>query len=38
MDEELVDLVRFQNAFGANARVISITNELLGIVTQLGRY
>jgi flagellar hook-associated protein 1 len=38
MDEELVDLVRFQNAFGANARVISITNELMGIVIQLGRY
>ncbi len=38
MDEELVDLVRFQNSFGANARVISITNEMLGVVVQLGRY
>ncbi len=38
MDEELVDLIRFQNSFGANARVISITNEMMGVVVQLGRY
>ena len=38
LDEELVNLIRFQKAFGANARVISTTNELMDIVTQLGRY
>jgi flagellar hook-associated protein 1 FlgK len=38
MDEELVSLIQFQNAFGANARIISTTNEMLGVVVQLGRY
>ena len=38
LDEELINLVKFQNAFGANARVITTTNEMLGIVVQLGKY
>ncbi|MBN2290277.1 MAG: flagellar hook-associated protein FlgK [Candidatus Glassbacteria bacterium] len=38
MDEELVGMIRFQQAFGSCARVISTVNELMGVVTQLGRY
>jgi len=38
LDEELVQLIRYQKAFGANARVISTTADLMDIVTQLGKY
>ncbi|MBW7996904.1 MAG: flagellar hook-associated protein FlgK [Candidatus Glassbacteria bacterium] len=38
LDEELVNLIRYQKAFGANARVISTTNEMMGVLVQLGRY
>jgi flagellar hook-associated protein 1 FlgK len=38
LDEELVSMIRFQKAFGANARVITTVNELLGIVVLLGKY
>jgi len=38
LDEELVSLIQFQNAFGANARVISTTNEMMGVVVRLGQY
>ena len=38
IDEELVSLIRFQKSFGANARVISTVNEMMGVVVDLGRY
>ena len=38
LDEELVQMIRFQQAFGANARIMSTINELLGIVVILGKY
>ncbi len=38
LDEELVSLIRFQQAFGASARIISTVNELMGILTMLGKY
>lgn len=38
LDEELVSMIRYQKAFGANARVITTVNELLGIVVLLGKY
>ncbi len=38
LDEELVSMIRFQKAFGANARLITTVNELMGIVVLLGRY
>ena len=38
LDEELVKMIRFQQAFGANARIMSTVNELMGIVVILGKY
>ena len=38
LDEELVSMIQFEKAFGANARVITTVNDLLGIVVLLGRY
>ncbi|MEA2063439.1 MAG: flagellar basal body rod C-terminal domain-containing protein, partial [Gemmatimonadota bacterium] len=38
LDEELINLVRFQQAYGANARILTTVNELLGITVLLGRY
>lgn len=36
MDEELADLVKFQRAFQASSRVVSIIDDLLGTVVNLG--
>ncbi|HUU30055.1 MAG TPA: flagellar hook-associated protein FlgK [archaeon] len=38
MDEELINLIRFQKAFGANARVLTTVSEMMDIIIQLGRY
>ena len=38
LDEELVSMIQFEKAFGANARVLTTVNELMGIVVLLGRY
>ena len=37
LDEEAVDLIRFQHAFEAGARLIRVTDELLDTVLNLGR-
>ncbi len=37
LDEETVDLMKFQRAFQASARVITTANELLLTVINLGR-
>jgi flagellar hook-associated protein 1 FlgK len=37
LDEEAVNLIRFQKAFEASSRVVSITNEILGTLVNLGR-
>ncbi|MEQ8165790.1 MAG: flagellar basal body rod C-terminal domain-containing protein [Alphaproteobacteria bacterium] len=37
VDEELANMTVFQNAYAANARVISVTAELLEILVNLGR-
>ncbi len=38
LDEELINLVKFQKMFGANARVLTTVNEMLEVVVMLGRY
>jgi flagellar hook-associated protein 1 len=38
LDEELTNLVVFQKAFGANARLLTTVTEMLDIVVNLGRY
>jgi len=38
LDEELINLIRFQQAFGASARVLTTVNEMMGILAILGRY
>lgn len=37
LDEEMTDLVKYQKAFEASARLLSMVNELLGQVVNLGR-
>jgi flagellar hook-associated protein 1 len=37
MDEELTALIRFQQAFGANARVISTVSQMMDLVVNLGQ-
>jgi flagellar hook-associated protein 1 FlgK len=37
LDEEAVNLIKFQKAYEASARIISVTNELLGTLINLGR-
>ena len=37
LDEEAVNLIKFQRAFEASARIINTTSELLSIVVNLGR-
>ncbi len=37
LDEEAADLIRFQRAYQAAARVIDVTNQLLDTVINLGR-
>ncbi|MEA1996906.1 MAG: flagellar hook-associated protein FlgK [Gemmatimonadota bacterium] len=38
LDEELINMIRYQKAFGANARMLSTVNEMMEVVVQLGRY
>jgi flagellar hook-associated protein 1 FlgK len=38
LDEEAANLIRFQRAYQAAARVVSVTNELMDTVINLGRY
>ncbi|MCE5270081.1 flagellar hook-associated protein FlgK [bacterium] len=38
LDEELTNLVVFQKAFGANARILTTVNEMMDIVINLGKY
>jgi len=38
MDEELMNLVTFQKAFGANARVLSTVNQMFDVVIALGTF
>lgn len=37
LDEEAVNLIKYQKAFEASSRIVSITNELLGTVVNLGK-
>ncbi|MBM2813702.1 MAG: Flagellar hook-associated protein 1 [Ignavibacteria bacterium] len=37
LDEEAINIVKFQKAFEASSRVISITNDILGTIINLGR-
>lgn len=37
LDEEAVNLIKFQKAFEASSRVINTTNDLLGVIINLGR-
>lgn len=37
LDEEAVNLIQFQKAFEASARVVNTANELLGVIVNLGR-
>ncbi|MFW6276682.1 MAG: flagellar hook-associated protein FlgK, partial [Bacteroidota bacterium] len=37
LDEEAVNLIKFQKAFEASSRVVNITNEILGTIVNLGR-
>ncbi len=37
LDEEAINLIKFQKAFEASARIIAITNEILGTIVNLGR-
>jgi len=37
LDEEAVNLIKFQQAFEASSRVITTTNELLSTIINLGR-
>lgn len=37
LDEEAVNLIKFQKAFEAASRVINITNEMLNVIVNLGR-
>lgn len=37
IDEELANLVMFQNAYGASARLISVASEMLELLTNIGR-
>lgn len=36
MDEELTELIRFQQAYNASARVITVANEMMDVVIRLG--
>lgn len=38
MDEELTNLIKYQQSFNAAARVITTVNELMGVVVQLGQF
>jgi flagellar hook-associated protein 1 FlgK len=37
LDEEAVNLIKYQKAFEASSRIVNTTNELLGIIVNLGR-
>jgi flagellar hook-associated protein 1 FlgK len=38
MDEEMTDMIRFQQAYNANARVISVMNDMLGtLIDRMGQ-
>ncbi len=37
LDEEGVNLIKFQKAFEASSRIINMSNDLLGIIVNLGR-
>ena len=37
IDEEMVNLIKFQNAYAAGARLIKVGTELLDILVNLGR-
>lgn len=37
LDEEAINLIKYQKAFEAASRVINVTNELLGTIVNLGR-
>lgn len=37
LDEEAVNLIKYQKAFEASSRVISTTNDILGVIVNLGR-
>ena len=37
LDEEAVNLIKYQKAFEASSRIVSTTNELLGTLVNLGR-
>ena len=38
MDEELTNLIKYQQSFNAAARVITTVNELMGVVVRLGQF
>jgi flagellar hook-associated protein 1 len=38
MDEELVHMIQFEQAYGASARLMTTVNEMMEIVVNLGRY
>lgn len=37
LDEEAISLIKYQTAFEASSRIISVTNDLLGTLVNLGR-
>lgn len=37
LDEEAISLIKYQKAFEASSRIISVTNDLLGTLVNLGR-
>ena len=37
LNEELADLIRYQRSYEASARVFNAANELMQLITQLGK-